>query len=123
MDYQSNLSDADTARDAKNAALGAADAIKTAASDVAGQTQQSAIKLADQVQQAGMKAVDATRAYAKDAVDSAGRKVNDMKSQLDSAKASATDYIHDDPVRAVKMAAIGGGLLTALVLSLTRRGR
>lgn len=123
MDYPTNTPLNDTARDAKNAAQDAAGTVKSEASDMADQAQQSASKIADQVQQAGSKAVDATRAYAKDAVDSAGRKVQDMKSQFEVAKANATEYINDDPVRAVKIAALSGGLLTALVIGLTRRSR
>lgn len=123
MDYPSTTPANDTAQDVKNAAYDAAGTVKNEASDMADQAQQSASKIASQVQQAGAKAVDATRAYAKDAVDSAGRKVSDMKSQLEVAKSNATEYIHEDPVRAVKIAAISGGLLTALLISLTRRSR
>lgn len=122
-DYQPNSNGADAGHEAKRATLEAADTVQTAAGDMADQAQESASKVSDKVQQAGLKAVDATRAYARDAVDSAGRKVDDMKSQLDMAKATATEYINEDPVRAVKMAAIGGGLLTALVIGLTRRSR
>ena len=123
MDYPTSTSVNDTAQAAKNAASDAVGTVKSEASDIADQAQQSASKIADQVQQAGSKAADATRAYAKDAVDSSGRKVRDMKSRLGAVKASATEYINDDPVRAVKIAAISGGLLTALVIELTRRSR
>ena len=123
MDYPTSTSFNDTAQAAKNAATDAVDTVKSEASDMADQAQQSASKIAGQVQQAGSKASDATRAYAKDAVDSSGRKVRDMKSRLGAAKANATEYINDDPVRAVKIAAISGGLLTALVIELTRRSR
>ena len=123
MEYQSNSAASNAAQDAKNSASDAADTIKGAASDATGQFRSSAALAADQVQQAGGKAVDATKAYAKDAVDAAGRKVNDMKSQLDSAKTNATAYINDDPIRAVKMAAIGGAVLSAALVMLTRRSR
>lgn len=122
-DYPSGNTAANAGQDAKAAAAEAADTIKTAAGDMAGQAQQSASKVADHIQQAGEKAVDATRAYAKDAVDSAGRKVRDMKSQLETAKTSATDYINEDPMRAVKIAAIGGALLSAALIGFTRRNR
>jgi len=69
----------------------------------------------------GQKAMDATRSYAKDAVDSAGRQVDDMQSRLGTARATTTEYVNDDPVRAVKMAAIAGALLTAVVIHVTRR--
>lgn len=123
MDYPTNTPFNDTAQNVKNAAHDAASNVKSEASDMADQAQKSASKIADQVQQAGHKAVDATRAYAKDAVDSTGRKVRDMRSQLEVAKANAAEYINNDPVRAVKIAAISGGLLTALVIGLTRRSR
>lgn len=123
MDHDNNSSTADAGHDAKAAAMETADTIKNAAGDIGGQAQQSASKVADKVQQTGQKAVDATRAYAKDAIDSAGRKVDDMKSQLDTAKTTATEYINEDPVRAVKMAAIGSALLTAVLIHMTRRSR
>lgn len=121
MSYQFNPSANDAAQDAKDAALETADTIKTTASDVTEQVQQSASKVVVQVQQAGTKAVEATRAYARDAVDSAGRKVDDMKSQLETIRLTATQYINEDPIRAVTIAAIGSAILTALLLSLTRR--
>lgn len=121
MEYQSNSSASNAAQDAKNSASDAAETIKGAASDAASEFRSSAAKAADQAQQAGAKAVDATKAYAKNAVDAAGRKVGDMKSQLETAKANATEYIIDDPVRAVKMAAIGGAVLSAALVMLTRR--
>jgi ElaB/YqjD/DUF883 family membrane-anchored ribosome-binding protein len=123
MEYQSNNSASNAAQDAKNSASDAADTIKSAASDATSQFRSSAAKAADQAQQAGGKLVDATKAYANDAVDAAGRKLSDMKSQLETAKANATEYINDDPVRAVKIAAIGGALLSAALLMLTRRSR
>lgn len=123
MDYPTSSSVNDTAQDAKNAASDAVNTVKSEASDMSDQARQSASKIADQVQQAGSKAADATRAYAKDAVDSSGRKVRSMKSQLEVAKANATEYINNDPVRAVKIAAISGGLLTALLIGLTYRSR
>lgn len=121
MDYEPNSTAIDAGQDAKAAAIETADTIKNAAGDMAGQAQQTASKVSGQVQQAGLKAVDATRAYARDAIDSAGRKVDDVKSQLDTARTTATDYINEDPVRAVKMAAIGSALLTAVLIHMTRR--
>lgn len=121
MSYQFNPSANDAGQDARNAALDTADTIKSAAADVAGQARQSASQVASQVQQAGAKTVEATRAYARDAVDSAGRKVDDVKSQLETARATATQYINEDPVRAVTIAAIGSAILTAVLLGLTRR--
>lgn len=123
MEYQPNTSAFNPAQGAKNSALEAADTVKGAASDVANQLQTSAKKAADQAQQAGGRAVDATKAYAKDAVDAAGRKVSDTKSQLETAKAHATEFINGDPVRAVKMAAISGAVLSAALVMFMRRSR
>lgn len=123
MENSLTNSASNAAQDAKNSATDAAETLKGAAADGTGQFRSSAAKAADQAQQAGAKAVDATKAYAKDAVDAAGRKVSDMKSQFETAKASTTEYINDDPVRAVKMAAIGGAVLSAALVMLTRRSR
>lgn len=123
MEYQSISSASNAARDARSSPSNAAETNKGAASDAGDQFRSSAAKAAEQVQRAGGKAVDASGAYAKDAVDAAGRKVSDLKSQLDSAKTNARAYINDDPVRAVKMAAIGGAVLSAALVMLTRRSR
>ncbi len=123
MEYPSNSSASNAAQDVKKSASDASDTLKDDASDTATQLKSSASQAADQAQQAGGKAVDATKAYARDAVDAVGRKVSDMKSQLETAKANATDYINEDPVRAVKMAAICGAVLSAALVMLTRRSR
>ena len=123
MEYPLNSSASNTAQDAKKQASDASDTVKGEAANAASEFRSSAATAADQAQQFGAKAVDATKAYAKDAVDAAGRKVSDMKSQFETAKANATEYINDDPVRAVKMAAIGGAVLSAALVMLTRRGR
>lgn len=129
MNDESSLSSTDTtsgstpAPGVRPAVAEAGQAVKTAFSEVAGQTRQSVAKAADQVQRAGAQAVDATKAYAHDAVDAAGRRVRDAKTRFEAARTGATDYIHEDPVRAVKMAAIGGAVLSATLMLLTRRGR
>ena len=123
MEYPSNSSASNAGQDAKKSASDAPDTLKGAAANATTEFRSSAAKASDQTQQASAKAVDATKAYAKDAVDAAGRKVSDMRSQLETAKTSATEYINDDPVRAVKMAAIGGAVLSAALVMLTRRSR
>lgn len=128
MNDESSLSSTDTTSGStppgvRPAVAEAGQAVKTAFSEVAGQTRQSVAKAADQVQRAGAQAVDATKAYAHDAVDAAGRRVRDAKTRFEAARTGATDYIHEDPVRAVKMAAIGGAVLSATLMLLTRRGR
>jgi len=121
VSYQFNPSANDAGQDAKRAALDTVDTIKTAASDVSEQAWQSTSQVVSQVQQAGSKVVEATQTYARDALDLAGRKVDDVKSQLETARITATQYINEDPIRAVTMAAIGSAVLTAVLISLTRR--
>lgn len=101
----------------------AGQAVKTAVSDVASQTRQSVGKAAEKVQRAGVQAVGATKAYANEAVDAAGRRLRDVRTRLETAKTSTNQYIHEDPVRAVTMAAIAGALLSAAFMLLARRGR
>lgn len=123
MENQSTNNASNAAHDAKTSASNVVDTLKNAASDAAADTKASVSKAADQAQQAGGKAVDATKEYARDAVDAAGRKVTDLKSQLETVKASATEYINDDPVRAVTIAAIGGAVLSAALVMFARRDR
>ena len=119
MEYQLNGTALNAGQAAKNSASDAANTVRSASFDAAKQLRSSASKAADQVQQAG----DATKTYAKNAVDAAGRKVDDVISQLASAKANATEYINDDPLRAVKMLAIGSAVLSAALVMLTRHSR
>jgi ElaB/YqjD/DUF883 family membrane-anchored ribosome-binding protein len=123
MENQSTTDSWNAVQDATASASNVADTVRNASSDAATVMKSAVAKAADQAQQAGGKAVDATKAYAKNAVDAAGRKVSDIKTQLESAKASATVYIKDDPIRAVQMAAIGGALLSAALVMFSRRDR
>lgn len=68
-------------------------------------------------------AMDTGRVYAKDAVNAAGKKIDDLKGQIDQAKQAGAQYVIDEPVRAVVMAAVGGALITALFLAAMRGGR
>ncbi|MDM0110007.1 hypothetical protein QTH97_34225 [Variovorax sp. J22R24] len=73
--------------------------------------------------QAVERALDATHGFAKSSVDAIDRKVRDVKKQFESAQTRTTEYINDDPVRAVKFAAIGGAVLSAAFVMFARRGR
>ena len=120
----SNTSDgSSTASGVRPAVVEAGQAVKEAVSDVASQSRQSVAKAADQVHRASLQAVDATKAYASDAVDAVGRRLRDARTQLEVARTSANDYVHADPLRAVKMAAIGGAVLGAVLTLLSRRER
>jgi ElaB/YqjD/DUF883 family membrane-anchored ribosome-binding protein len=70
--------------------------------------------------QTARDAIDTGRAYAKDAANAAGKKVDDIKGQLASARKQSEQYIMDQPVRATMIAAAGGALLTALFVSFMR---
>lgn len=70
--------------------------------------------------QTAKDAMDSGRAYAKDAVNAAGKKVDDLKDQFSSARKQSEQYIMDQPVRATLIAAAGGAILTALLVSFMR---
>ena len=78
-------------------------------------------RLADKVQQSGQKAIEATSAVAKSAINVAGAKVRQVQGRIDTAKSTASDYIHEDPVRAVTYTAIGSAVLTAALIGIFRR--
>jgi len=100
---------------------------------------QSPDQLADDAKQVGQDAVnkargvasDATdvardavatgRAYAKDAVNAAGKKIDSAKSQISQTTDYLTKAINDEPVKAVLITAVVSSLITALLLSTTRR--
>jgi ElaB/YqjD/DUF883 family membrane-anchored ribosome-binding protein len=90
----------------------------TEAADAA---QQTVTRVADKVQKSSQRAIEVTRDYATTAVNAAGKKVREVQGQYDTAKSTATDYIHEDPVRAVKYAAIGSAVLTAALIGISRR--
>jgi ElaB/YqjD/DUF883 family membrane-anchored ribosome-binding protein len=71
--------------------------------------------------QTGKDAIETGRAYAKDAVNAAGKKVADIKDQLSTARKQSEQYIMDQPVRATLIAAAGGAVLTALLVSFMRK--
>jgi len=80
-------------------------------------------RVADKVQKSGGKAIEATRTYASQAVNATGRKVRDVQDRFDDARQTASDYIHEDPVRAVTYAAIGSAVLTAAVIAFFQQRR
>ncbi|QNK72959.1 hypothetical protein H7F36_17565 [Variovorax sp. PAMC28562] len=71
--------------------------------------------------QTGKDAIETGRAYAQDAVNAAGKKVADIKDQLSTARKQSEQYIMDQPVRATLIAAAGGAVLTALLVSFMRK--
>ena len=98
-----------------------ADDVQAQVSATADRAQETVSRVADKVQQSSQKAIEVTRDYATGAVNAAGRKVREVQGQYDTAKSTATDYIHEDPVRAVTYAAIGSAVLTAALIGIFRR--
>ena len=78
-------------------------------------------RVADKVKRYSDKTIEATSTYATYAVNATGQKVRQVQSQIDSAKSTASDYIHEDPVRAVAYTAIGSAILTAALIGIFRR--
>ncbi|RZA29678.1 MAG: hypothetical protein EOP02_03805 [Proteobacteria bacterium] len=111
----------DIASDVKDQTTEIADEVKGPSSKVSQDVEQTTSQLADKVQQSGEKVIEATREYAQNAVDAAGKKVRQAQGQYESVKSTATDYIQEDPVRAVKVAAIGSAVLTAALIGIFRR--
>jgi ElaB/YqjD/DUF883 family membrane-anchored ribosome-binding protein len=122
----------DAAKDAKNEAADKVDELKGKASDAAEDVKdkvadtaqdlkEKGARVADQIQESGEKAVNAASSYAKGAVRAVESKVRDVQDQFQSAKSSTSDFIHEDPVRAVTIAAVGSAVLTAALIGLFQR--
>ncbi len=78
------------------------------------------------VSDTGNRAKDAmqtARTYAKDGADAASRKMQELKGQIGNVRRQGEQYVADQPVRAAWIAAAGGAVLTALLVSLMRGNR
>jgi vacuolar-type H+-ATPase subunit H len=106
---------------AAEAVADVADDAQTQVTEAADTAQQTVSRVADKVQKSSQKAIEVTRDYATTAVNAAGKKVREVQGQYDTAKSTATGYINEDPVRAVKYAAIGSAVLTAALIGIFRR--
>ncbi|VWX60555.1 conserved hypothetical protein [Burkholderiales bacterium 8X] len=114
------------AQEAKETARDATQSIRSSADDAAQLGREAlgtAKSYAEDAKKTARQAVDTGKAYAKDAVNAAGRKLGDLRGQVDVAKERGTRYINEEPVRAVMIAAAGGALLTALILAALRSDR
>ncbi len=89
--------------------------------DAADDAKETVSRVADKVKQYSDKTIEATSTYATYAVNAAGQKVRQVQGQIDNAKRTASDYIHEDPVRAVTYTAIGSAILTAALIGIFRR--
>ena len=112
---------ADAVQEVKGEVVDAAKDAKDQAGEVVEETKQKASRVADKVKETGDKAIEAAKGYATYAVDAAGQKVRDAQERFEVAKGTASDYIHEDPVRAVTYAAIGSAVLTAALIGIFRR--
>jgi len=65
-----------------------------------------------------------SRPYARDAVNATGRRIRRGAAKPAGAGPlwHGEDYVNEQPVRAVLLAAAGGALLSALIFALTRAG-
>jgi ElaB/YqjD/DUF883 family membrane-anchored ribosome-binding protein len=109
------------AKETKDQAEDKAQEIKGEFIDAAGDAKETVSRVADKAKQYSSKAIEATSTYATYAVDAAGQKVRQAQSKITSAKSTASDYIHEDPVRAVTYTAIGTAVLTAALIGIFRR--
>ena len=85
------------------------------------QSKVDATRVADKVQQSGQKAIAATSAYATSAVNATGQKLREVQGRIDEVKVKASDFIQEDPMRAVTYTAIGSAVLTAALIGIFRR--
>ncbi|RZL48823.1 MAG: hypothetical protein EOP71_03655 [Variovorax sp.] len=68
-------------------------------------------------------AADSTRTYAANAVNAAGKKITDLKHKAADLQSASVQYVGDEPVKSVLIAAAGGALLTALFIKFLGGGR
>lgn len=65
-------------------------------------------------------AANTGKVYARDAVNAAGKKIDDVKSQLTQTTDALTKAINDQPVKAVLITAVISSVLTALLVIAAR---
>jgi ElaB/YqjD/DUF883 family membrane-anchored ribosome-binding protein len=107
--------------DTKDKVADKAQKVKGEVVDAVDDAKEAGSRMADKVQQSGQKAIEATSTLAKSAINMAGDKVRQVQGRIDTAKLTASDYIHEDPVRAVAYTAIGSAVLTAALIGIFRR--
>lgn len=112
---------AKTTEETKDQVADKANEVKGEVVDAVDDAKEAGSRSADKVQQSGQKAIEATSAVAKFAINAAGEKVRQVQSRIDTAKLTANDYIHEDPVRAVTYTAICSAVLTAALIGIFRR--
>ena len=108
-------------QEVKGEVVDSANDAKDQAGEVVEETKQTASRVADKVKETGDKAIEAAKGYATYAVGATGQKVRDLQERFEVAKSTASDYIHEDLVRAVTYAAIGSAVLTVALIGIFRR--
>lgn len=86
------------------------------------QTAQEKANAAELARQAARQVIDSGKEYAQNAVNAAGQKLTAAKEQMGRAAEQGTHYVAEQPGRAVAIAAAGGVILGALLMS-AMRGR
>jgi len=124
-------------RDAVQAANGIAGEVKAIGADAARSLRPSiedakatgreavdtAKGLVEDVKDVASDAADTTRGYASGAVNAAGKKITDLKHKAADLQSASVQYVGDEPVKSVLIAAAGGALLTALFIKFIGGGR
>jgi ElaB/YqjD/DUF883 family membrane-anchored ribosome-binding protein len=73
--------------------------------------------------QAARQVIDSGKEYAQNAVNAAGKRLSAAKEQMGRAADQGTQYVSQQPGRAVAIAAAGGAILGALLVSAMRSRR
>jgi ElaB/YqjD/DUF883 family membrane-anchored ribosome-binding protein len=87
------------------------------------QTAEEKANAAELARQAARQVIDSGKEYAQNAVNAAGKKLTAAKEQMGRAAEQGTHYVAEQPGRAVAIAAAGGVILGALLMSAMRSRR
>ncbi|VTU23884.1 hypothetical protein H6CHR_02081 [Variovorax sp. PBL-H6] len=87
------------------------------------QTAEEKANAAELARQAARQVIDSGKEYAQNAVNAAGKKLTSAKEQMGKAAEQGTQYMSEQPGRAVAIAAAGGAILGALLVSAMRSRR
>jgi ElaB/YqjD/DUF883 family membrane-anchored ribosome-binding protein len=73
--------------------------------------------------QAARQVIDSGKEYAQNAVNAAGKRLSAAKEQVGRVADQGTQYVSEQPGRAVAIAAAGGAILGALLVTAMRSRR
>jgi len=91
------------------------------ASDQAQRTADAAAEAVEGAKRTARAAFDTGRTYASGAVNAAGKTLEEAKGQVNRLKDQTTQYVADQPTRAVGIAAAAGFLAAVLLNGLRNR--